>query len=61
MPFDVSKLTQDEFEGAVHEQGRDVRLRALAALETHWLLELPEVTFRPPYRKPLGVRVEEIW
>ena len=61
VPFDVSALTQDEFEGAVREQGRDVQLRGLAALETQWLLGLPDVTFRPPYRKPLGVRVDGIW
>ncbi len=60
-PFDVSALTQDEFEGAVREQGRDLQLRGLAALETRWLLELPDVTFRSPYRKPLGVRVDGIW
>jgi hypothetical protein len=61
VPFDVSSLTQDEFERAVHEQGRDVQLRGLAALETRWMLGLPEVTFRPPYRKPLGVRVDGSW
>lgn len=61
VPFDFSTLTQDEFESAVHEQGRDVHLRGLAALETRWMLELPGVTFRPPYRKPLGVRVDGVW
>lgn len=59
--FDVSDLTQEEFEGAVREQGRDVQLRGLAALDTRWMLELPDVTFRPPYRKPLGVRVDGVW
>ena len=41
--------------------GRDVQLRGLAALDTRWMLGLPDVTFRPPYRRPLGVRVDGIW
>lgn len=61
VPFDFSDLTPDEFESAVHEQGRDVQLRGLAALDTRWMLGLPDVTFRPPYRRPLGVRVDGIW
>ncbi|MFC4424649.1 hypothetical protein [Deinococcus navajonensis] len=60
-PVDFSQLTQEEFESATHDQGRDVMVRGLAALETRWLLGLPEVTFRPPYRKPLGVRLEGSW
>lgn len=61
VPYDVSGLTPNEFEGAVREQGRDVQLRGLAALDTRWMLGLPDVTFRPPYRKPLGVRIEGVW
>lgn len=59
--FDCSNLTPEEFQQATHEQGRDVQLRGLVALETRWMLDLPEVTFRPPYRKPLGVRVDGRW
>ncbi len=61
VPFDVSTLTQDEYERAFQERGRDVQVQGLVALDTHWMLGLKDVTFRPPYRKPLGVRVEGTW
>lgn len=61
VPFDFSTLTQDDYEGAVQEQGRDIQVQGLLALDTHWMLGLWDVTFRPPYRKPLGVRVDGTW
>lgn len=61
VPFDVSALTSEELEDANRGHGRDVRVRGLVALPTRWMQELPDVTFRPPYRKPLGVRVGGHW
>lgn len=61
MAFDFSALTPDEVWDARRDQGRDVRVQGLAALETQWMRALPDVTFRPPYRKPLGVWIGSVW
>ncbi|WP_019010005.1 hypothetical protein [Deinococcus aquatilis] len=59
--FDFSELTPEGFQKATYRQGRDVEIRGLAAMETRWLQEVPEVTWRPPYRKPLGARLGGSW
>ncbi|UQN04830.1 hypothetical protein [Deinococcus sp. QL22] len=61
VPLDFSALTPEEFQKATDKPGRDVQLQGLAALETRWLQEVPEVTWHPPYQKPLGARVEGRW
>ncbi|ULH18285.1 hypothetical protein MF271_22750 (plasmid) [Deinococcus sp. KNUC1210] len=62
VPFDFSALTPEEFQLATQKNRRDlVEIRGLVALETHWMLDLQNVTFRPPYRKPLGVKMGGIW
>ncbi|CAM3284344.1 hypothetical protein DEDE109153_09580 [Deinococcus deserti] len=60
-PFDFSILTPEEFQQATLEQGRDVTVQGLVAMETRWLLDITEVTLRPPYRKPLGVSIAGRW
>ncbi len=61
VPLDFSALTPEGVQKATGAPGRDVQLRGLAALETRWLQEVPGVTWRPPYRKPLGARVGGRW
>lgn len=61
LPLDFSELTAETVQKATDKQGREVQIRALAAMETKWLQEVPEVTWRPPYRKPLGARVGKNW